>query len=82
MVVLCPSEKCSAACRKVVMTVVCVLVILGVLFLLLLLAGDVELNPGPGKSLHIRSLASVVYDVELNPGPGKSLHIRSVVYDV
>ena len=47
MLVLCSSEKHSSPRCKVVKTVVCVLVILGVLFLLLLLAGDVERNPGP-----------------------------------
>ena len=47
MLVLCSSEKHSSPRCKVVKTVVCVLVIMGVLFLLLLLAGDVERNPGP-----------------------------------
>ena len=47
VLVLCSSEKHSSPHCKVVKTVVCVLVILGVLFLLLLLAGDVERNPGP-----------------------------------
>ena len=47
VLVLCSSEKHSSPRCKVVKTVVCVLVILGVLFLLLLLAGDVERNPGP-----------------------------------
>ena len=47
MLVLCSSEKRSSPRCKVVKIVVCVLVILGVLFLLLLLAGDVERNPGP-----------------------------------
>ena len=47
VLVLCSSEKRSSLRCKVVKTVVCVLVILGVLFLLLLLAGDVERNPGP-----------------------------------
>ena len=47
VLVLCSSEKRSSPRYKVVKTVVCVLVILEVLFLLLLLAGDVERNPGP-----------------------------------
>ena len=47
VLVLCSIEKHSSPRCKVVKTVVCVLVILGVLFLLLLLAGDVERNPGP-----------------------------------
>ena len=47
VLVLCSSEKRSSPRCKVVKTVVCVLVILVVLSLLLLLAGDVERNPGP-----------------------------------
>ena len=47
IIVLCPSGKDSSPRCKVIKTVVSVLVILTVLFLLLLLAGDVERNPGP-----------------------------------
>ena len=47
VLVLCSSEKHSYPRCKVIKTVVRVLVILWVLYLLLLLAGDVERNPGP-----------------------------------
>ena len=61
VLVLCSSEKRSSPRCKVVKTVVCVLVILGVLFLLLLLAGDVERNPGPTSESRAVWLVCVIH---------------------
>ena len=61
MLVLCSSEKRSSPRCNVVKTVVCVLVILGVLFLLLLLAGDVERNPGPTSESRAVWLVCVIH---------------------
>ena len=61
VLVLCSSEKHSSPRCKVVKTVVCVLVILGVLFLLLLLAGDVERNPGPTSESRAVWLVCVIH---------------------
>ena len=65
VLVLCSSEKRSSPRCKVVKTVVCVLVILGVLFLLLLLAGDVERNPGPTSESRAVWLVCVIHSSPL-----------------
>ena len=69
VLVLCSSEKHSSPRCKVVKTVVCVLVILGVLFLLLLLAGDVERNPGPTSECRAVWLVCVIHAPPPPPPP-------------
>ena len=69
VLVLCSCEKRSSPRCRVVKTVVCVLVILGVLFLLLLVAGDVERNPGPTSESRAVWLVCVIHPPPPPPPP-------------
>ena len=70
--VFCPSKKRCIPDSEAIMTTVCILIILGVLFLLLLLAGDVERNPGPVdlttrvSEEKVDQLAALLDDVSAN----------------
>ena len=78
VLVLCSSEKHSSPRCKVVKTVVCVLVILGVLFLLLLLAGDVERNPGPTSESRAVLLVCVIHPPPPPPPPPSVVTVDKV----
>ena len=68
VLVLSVNENQPNPLYHVAMSVVCVLVILRVLFLLLLLAGDVERNPGPTRVTENRvdQLAGLLDDIAAN----------------